>query len=320
MLLVAVFPLAFLAGTATDALVRSGWDSPARRRLGRAVLGVGLLAAVPSLVSAAAAYRSAPERPVWALFVTSWAVVAAAVPVVAWLAVGGRGSAALRTGCWAVVLLAELVAPTATFPEVRTREAIYPRSAIVKFLADHVEPGGSRVMDRDTGAAVGERLAVLGIGSPEALAYRLETPRGFNPLDVRHYREFVGYVVDIDAPVRGLDPVAQPILPNFVITNRGLFDLLNVRYLVCPADYPVESGPWRRVADDPAPPLVPAIPPGPPPHLPPHVVYENLSVLPRAFVVPGAAAMPAGRQPAPLKSHHPAAPALLATHDPAPPG
>jgi hypothetical protein len=306
MLLVAAFPLALLAGTATDALVRCGWDAGGRRVVRRFFLGVVLFAVLPSLLCVGVMVQREPGRPVWGLFVAYWAVVVATLPVVVWLCLPGHsGAARLRTRCWVVVLLAELVAPVATLPGVRPQAAIYPRSGIVGFLSERAKPGEWRVMDWDTGGGIADKLAVLGVGSPEALVYRLETPRGYNPLDVRHYREFIGYIAGLGAEVRGLDDVAQPILPNFRVANRGPFDLLNVRYFVCDKDAmwtPLDQTTWRPLARELSPPLVPAIPPNPPPGLPESGVFENLSVRPRAFVVPEARPMPAGHEAAALQT------------------
>jgi hypothetical protein len=298
MLLVATFPLALLAGATTDALVGSCWSADGRRVVRRTLVGVVLLVVLPSLVwvGVSAARRDASDS-LWGSFAVYWAVVAATLPVVVCLLLPrGPGTPRLRTRCWLIVLFVELVAPVAALPEVRPQEKIYPPSITTRYLTTRVKTGESRVMDRDVGGGIGDKLALLGVGAPAALIHRLETPRGYNPLDVRHYREFVGYVVGIEGPLRGMDPLAQPILPNFEITHRGLYDLLNVRYVVTPADQRLDPQTWRPFLPDPAAPLVPAIPPNPPPHLPLHLLYENPTARPRAFVVPEARPMPVGRE------------------------
>jgi hypothetical protein len=317
MLLVAALPLALLAGTATDALVRSEWSADGRRVFRRIFFGVWLFAVLPSLTCVGVTVQQNPGRPVWVWFIAHWAVVAVTVPVVVWLGLpGGPGGARLRTRCWLVVLLAELVAPVAALPQVRPQDAIYPRSLVVRYLMPLARPGEWRVMDWDTGSGMADKLAVLGVGAPEALVYRLETPRGYNPLDVRHYREFIGHIVGLDGQVRGLDDVAQPILPNFHVANRALFDLLNGRYFVCDKDArqtPVDQTTWRLLGRDPEPPLVPAIPPSPPPCMPESYLFENVSVRPRAFVVPEARPMPAGHEGEALRACDFARTVLLST-------
>ena len=298
MLLVAAFPLALLAGATTDALVRTGWPAVGRRVVRRFLLGVVLFAVAPSLLCLGAVLaRREAQGPVWPPFVVYWAVVAATLSVVLWLLLPtGQGVARVRTRCWAGVLLAELVAPVAALPAVRPQAKIYPPSRTSHFLTRQARPGVWRVMDRDVGSGIANKLSVFGVGSPAALIYRLETPRGYNPLDVRHYREFVGHIIGLEAPVRGMDPVAQPIIPNFEVTHRGLFDLLNVRYFSTPAPQELDERAWTRIAQEPEPPLIPAIPPNPPAHLPPYFLFDNTTVRPRAFVVPEARPMPAGRE------------------------
>jgi hypothetical protein len=203
-------------------------------------------------------------------------------------------------------------------PEVRPQSDIYPPSDAVRFLVDRAKPGEARVLDWDTGAGA-EKVSVLGTGSPLALVYGVESARGYNPLDVRHYREFLGFVVGDPSPVRGNSPLAQQVVPNFEVGNRPLFDLLNVRYAVYPAAYPVDRATWRPVAEDPGPPAVPPLPPRSWPRLPPHVVYENPGARQRVFVVPEATAMPAGRELDALKACDFTRTVLLTTADPLPP-
>lgn len=314
MLLIATFPLAVLAGTTTDAMIRTGWNADSRRALGRALLVVGLAAVLPTGLGLVMASRQAPDRPVWGSFVAYWVVVAISVPVLVWLVAAKNLNPRVRTGCWLVVLLAELLAPTVAFPAVRPQSEIYPESTLVHYLAEHTRPGEARVMDVDVGGGESDKLAVLGVGSPLALVDGIETVRGYNPLDIRHYREFIAFVVNDPSPVLGLSPVAQPIIPNFEIVNRALFDLMNVRYIVTAAAHPTGALAW-----DPSPPLVPAIPPAPPPHLPPFAVYGHHSAFPRAFVVPEAAPMPQGKELDALKTCDFRQTVLLTTAEPLPP-
>lgn len=303
MLLVATLPLAYLAGTTTDALVRRGWTPADRRVVGRWILGVVLFAVIPSLTCLTVTTLSPQGRPIWAPFVVYWAVVAGTIPVAVWLCLpSSQGNPVARTTCWVGVLVAELVAPIITLPEVRPYSAIYPRSKIVRFLAARMKPGESRVMDWDMGGGEADKLAILGVGAPEALIDRLETSRGYNPLDVRYYREFLNFTIGRDTAVFALSDIAQPMIPNFEIANRSLFDLLNVRYFVCAAECSVDSRSWQGLVFEEEPPLVPAIPPDPPPHLPRQIVYENRNpaAARRTWVVPEAAQMPAGGELAAL--------------------
>jgi hypothetical protein len=129
MLLVATFPLAFLAGTTTDALVRRGWGAAERRVIGRWLLCLVLFAVIPSLTCLAAIRQLPQGRSIWLPFVVYWAVVAGTLPVALWLFLpGGRGGPTARTACWLGLLVAELLAPIAALPDSRPQSTIYPQS------------------------------------------------------------------------------------------------------------------------------------------------------------------------------------------------
>jgi hypothetical protein len=217
------------------------------------------------------------------------------------------------------------------FPATRPQIDIYPNSGLVSFLKAKAVLGEHRVIDIDNGSDPHDRYAPLGGGSPMPVVAGFETVRGYNPLDVRHYREFIGFVVNDDDPVLSLSPVAQPIIPNFPRTNRTLFDLLSVRYLACFPEYQtnedLQSDPahqlkpptWKKVKEEPGTAAVPALPPDRPNPLPPSLVFENVQAMPRAFVVPGAATMPVGGELAALKANDFHRTVLLTTSDPLPP-
>lgn len=206
MLVVATFPLAFLAGVSTDALARGAWAADAVTLLRRRTLLVLALAAVPALSCAAVGLANPTGSGVWGPFVSYWAVTALVLPFALGLV---PGPAAVRTLGWVAAVAAELVAGTATLPAVRPQSGIYPPSGTLGFVLDRLEPGTGRAMDWDMGTGPGDRLAVFGVGSPQALLAPFETPRGYNPLDVRHYREFMGFIAGQSGPVLGLSPVAS---------------------------------------------------------------------------------------------------------------
>ncbi len=332
MLLIAAFPIAYLAGTATDSLIASGWAAIPNRALSRSVLLVLLFAAVPSVSCVALSLQQSPA-PLWPEFVTYWVCIGLSLPAIAAVTFARNLNPRTRTGLWLGVLLIELLVPTFRFVEVRPQSEIYPESDLVKFLEKNAEPGSGRVIDMDVGSGPHDRLSPLGGGSPLALVYRTETPRGYNPLDVRHYREFINFAVDRDEQVLGLNPVAQPIIPNFPRTNPTLFDLLNVRYLVCFEEYTsnpeLQADPghrlgasgWKFAAQFPRPPAIPALPPNRSDPLPRLLVMENqrFATHPRAFVVPRAKPMLAGRELEALKATDFSTTVLLTADVPLPP-
>ena len=133
------------------------------------------------------------------------------------------------------------------------------------------------------------------------MVYRVPTPRGYNPLDVRHYREFLAFVVNDDRPIRGNDPYTQQVIPNFEVGNPQLFRLFAVTHRVAPATAPPLPGEWKPLLVDPAPPAPPPLMPNSPATLPPHTLSVAANPQPRAWIVPHAEPMPAGGELAALK-------------------
>src|SRR5262249_1614438 len=157
--------------------------------------------------------------------------------------------------------------------------------ACVAWLAQETGTAG-RILDVDSG----DETSPLGRGTPLALLHRLETVRGYNPLDVRRYKEYLQRIARDDAPLRPFQhPCTVPLVGDFPIENRALLDLLGVRYLLQPRDIPMDQPGWRKVYDDPAPAAFDVVVGGRR-TLAPHCVYENAQSLPRAFVVPRALA------------------------------
>jgi hypothetical protein len=183
------------------------------------------------------------------------------------------------------VLLVDLLAPIAIFPAVKPRADLYPTSPAMEYLCAQPQP--VRVLDWDIGSVDG-RASFLGIGAPQSMVYEVGTPRGYNPLDVRHYREFLAFVVNDAGPVRGNSPYTQQVIPNFEVGNPELFRLLAVTHRVVPDDTPPMPGVWRPLLVDPAPPAVPPLFPASPNPLPRHTLTEATNPRPRAWIVPHA--------------------------------
>jgi hypothetical protein len=279
MLLLAAFPLAFLAGVTTDAAVRSGWSLDARAALARGFRRVVLFVGLPTILGLWLASGTT-----WWAFVAYWgAVVLALVPFIRLLQ--NPTTARTRTALWLVVLAVDLLAPIALLPAVRPQAELYPTSPLLEALK--VSPQPMRVLDWDTGPENGN-ASFLGIGAPQALVHGLATPRGYNPLDVRHYREFIAFVVDDPAPVRGNSPYTQQVLPNFEVGNPTLFRLLAVTHDVTPTDAPHPPGEWRVREVDRAPPAPPPLLPESPDPLPPHALAEPAHPPERVWIVPRA--------------------------------
>src|SRR5262249_24978345 len=102
---------------------------------------------------------------------------------------------------------------------------------------------------------------------------------------------YLRMVSDSDLPT-----TPSEVVDGFPIVHRRLVDLLGVRYLLAPRDdVPLEPK-WHVAFEDPVRRL--AYHYNYPHHgmefLSPYTVYENQTVMPRAFMVPTATPMPAG--------------------------
>lgn len=295
MLLVAAFPLAFLAGVTTDAVTRAAWSLDARAALARGFRRVALFVGIPTIIGLWFATGAA-----WWAFVAYWAaVVVVLVPFVRLLQ-NQTSSVRARTALWLGVLLVDLVAPIALFPAVKPQADLYPSSPAMDYFTSRPQPELVRVLDWDTGGE-NAQASFLGVGAAQSMVHRVGTPRGYNPLDVRPYREFLAFVVDDPRPVRGNSPYTQQVIPNFEVGNPELFRLLAVTHRVTPADAAPMQGAWEPRLVDPAPPAPPPLLPASPNPLPPHTLTEAANPRPRAWIVPRAEQMPTGNELLALK-------------------
>jgi hypothetical protein len=194
---------------------------------------------------------------------------------------------------WAGLLLLDLWALTLPLVAVRPEDDVLRPSACVEFLGRHRTEG--RVLDDDyfdrDGIWIG---SPLGQGAPLALVERLESVRGYNPLDVFRYREYLQFCADEDNPLRALEGVyTYPVLGYFPFVNRSLLDLLGVRYRLLPSNELLPDKGWQPVTQDAEPHGYNISSRGGLQTLPPYTVYENQQALPRAFLVPRAQPLPA---------------------------
>jgi hypothetical protein len=287
MLIVATLPMAYLAGVATEALFCQAKVRSETSRLARAVL-TRLTVATALLVGGFAVRMMIEGIPLRREIY--WASLPVTMPLAFWL-VGPRNRMAPRhaVALWAGLLLADLWAFGLPLVDVRPEAEVYPISGCLEALPLGA-PGQARVLDRDA-----PQLAAgtpLGAGAPLAMVTGLEPLRGYNPLDVRRYKEYLQFIAGQEKELYPLESTfTYPVIGNFPIVHKQLLDLLGTAYLVQPEAMPVEGGSWRCVFEDAAPRGFDFISGGTR-RLPPYVVYENPDAFPRAFVVPEAAPLP----------------------------
>lgn len=288
-MLLAPFPIAVLAAMTTDRLMRSEWA--VRERL--PVLGT--LAMLVALALGFVAWREtdaanvvadwldSEARPYPALLILALALLAVV------LGVPGIPPK-VRLAGWLALLAVDLIAAGVPRIHVREFEKIYPPSPTSDFLRDRVRLGEARVLDWDTPTPAGVGAA-LGIGSQNAPVHGLETPRGFNPLDIRGYRQLLATIQGDATPVFGFSPTANPTVPNLNANHLAPFRLLGVRYAVCTTDVPLDPSVWKPIATEATPTslnhnvggwLI----------LPEHRVYEDANAMPRLALVPHAEPLP----------------------------
>ncbi|HEX5273239.1 MAG TPA: hypothetical protein VFW33_22235, partial [Gemmataceae bacterium] len=284
MLMFAALPISLLAGTTTEELFAAP-PAPRWRRLALVVIGLLLLGV--GLHALALHFRGDAL-----VFRPYWAALAVIIPAALWLP-GRLSKPGPWRVAWVLALLLDLWALALPLVEVRPESEVYAPTATVDYLAGHAARG--RVLDRDAPAnpkAPTLSDSVKGdtpLGFAQPLLRHVEAVRGLNPFDVRRYTKYMQFIADRDAPVDASGGVV-----NFEVKNRALLDLLGTRYLVQPSAIAPEGGGWEEVARDPAPVAFGNVAGGMQ-TLPPYTTYENNQALPRAFVVPEAAALPASR-------------------------
>ncbi|MBP3954543.1 hypothetical protein J8F10_04505 [Gemmata sp. G18] len=121
MLLVAAFPLAFLAGATTHALTQSTWSLETRSALARGFRRVVIFVGVPAIVGM---WFAAGQ--VWWAFIAYWTTAVLVLPLFIRVLQNQTVRVRTRTGLWLAVLLADLVAPIAVLPAVKPRAELNP--------------------------------------------------------------------------------------------------------------------------------------------------------------------------------------------------
>jgi hypothetical protein len=279
------FPVALLAGHATDVLFTEGKRLREAAPLARRVL-VRLLVALAILV-VGYVLRSWGEGRVLRGHVY-WVSLALTVPTVFFLLTRGQALGRRAVWVWAGLLLVDSWALVAPLVQTRPETELYEPPACVAWLKTQTL-GTGRVLDI---GATDEEFP-LGGGAPLARIHRLESLRGYNPLDYRRYKQFLHFAGGGTEPLTAMQgPLSFPVLGNFPIANKKLLDLLNTRWLLLPAAEPAPPGWGTPILVDPAPKTFNFLAGGTP-VLPPYALYENPTALPRAFIVFGAAAVPA---------------------------
>jgi hypothetical protein len=286
MFVIVALPVAYLVGVSVNALVSDPDIDRDRRQQACFVLAtltvvVGLLVGMWAQVlhGEGFALRLHPY----------WLSLALTLPAAFWLLARPMRGPALA-GAWIVVLLIDLWALTFPYVDVRPMAEIFPVSESVRLLAERADEH-ARVLDTDVDPDGRDICSPLGRGAPMALWLGLEPLRGYSPLDILRFKEFLNFVGDRDEPLVPLsDDLTFPVLRNFPVENWSLLDLLGTRYLLQPSTDKAPEG-WTKLLEDRQARAFDSTTGGIR-QLEPYTLYENPRALPRAFVVFEAEALP----------------------------
>jgi Bacterial membrane protein YfhO len=290
MLMFLALPIALLAGRSTQVLLTESPVFLAARECFRRVL-FSVLCAGLILAGHAAATDDRAWQPAY------WTVLLLAVTGALWLF---REQCPLSPRAWAMawfaILLADSWGLTWSRVAVRPVNELYAPSACVRYLAAAKERAPHerwRVLDR--GLPGQPSSAPLGAALPMCADAELEPVLGYNPFDLRRYKEFLQFIMDEDGPIRPRHGIfGYPIVQGFPVRNKSLLDLLGTRYLLEPVDEalhfsaagePGINESWQSVGPEDPHPAVYSFLAGGMQQLPPYRIYGNLQAFPRAFLV-----------------------------------
>ncbi|MCS6851005.1 MAG: YfhO family protein [Gemmataceae bacterium] len=294
MMIVVGLPVALLAGRTVQAVgngVTTGQLSLCRHGLARVVIAAGILNGGFAL---RLFLQGAPIRwhPYWASLVLT---IPAAYVLFSPRAEGWRRRAL------PMVLLVDLLALTWPAVQVYPEAEVLAPTEIVSFLQRLPPAQRGRVLDFHP---LGHDYnSPLGTGAHLALRYRLEPVRGYNSFDILAYKEYLAAIAGHTGPLRPFESdLTFPDVGNVPVVRKPLLDQLGVRYLVQPESEPAPSD-CRKVFEERSPAAYDFSRGGRQP-LPPYVVYENLTALPRAFVVADLGPAAGGPAALPLLPRH----------------
>lgn len=290
MLIVVALPMSLLAGAATSRLFAGGLSAPQRKLAAAAVLSA---LAVALLLVSLDFVINRPRAERFVLHAYWRYAPPLLVVLVGWLLLRPRPESFVwRTG-WIGLLLADLLLLNMPLVAVRRPDDVLAPPACVQWLVQNT-PQYQRVFDRDFPGEASQATSPL--GPSQAILQRLHTIRGYNPLDVRHYRRFLDLVAG-----KGDRPLELQLgFGSIPIVHKPMLDMVGLRYLMQPdrLRYHPDKEPdvsrdprWKRVYRDPRPQAYVFTGSGLV-QVPPHVIYENIEPLPRAFVVPQAGLLP----------------------------
>ncbi|MFO0936822.1 MAG: YfhO family protein [Gemmataceae bacterium] len=284
-------PLSLLVGSATQILFAES-ESAAESRFSFAMmmLRIALFLMIPLGFYAFTLYRGGTEFRLSAY----WPWLVLAIPAMVWVIQKPRSR--LTYGLWCLILLGDLWVMAFPWTTVIPEKTIYQPSECVSFLKARTQEHG-RVLDQCPKPFAENPTCITPLWPNLGMINGIETVRGYNPLDILRYKQFLSLIEDRKEQLKAVVGLTEPVPTCIVVRNQSFADLLGVRYLLLPDNVPLsEVVPdpeaqknWVRIFTDEHPQaycfstsylsetrII---------SLPTYFVYENQQVLPRAFVV-----------------------------------
>jgi hypothetical protein len=159
-------------------------------------------------------------------------ILAAVLPVVAWrMATSAKSAGSLILASWLVI---DGLVMNWSLPQ--SHSDVYNDDLPPWMQKVASAPGNRvRVLDADFPQLL-DSVVALGSGAPLALIAGVDAVRGYSPLDVLRYREYLQFMAGSDQPLRALDSTfTYPVIGRFHVANSSLLHLLGVRYVIVPS-------------------------------------------------------------------------------------
>jgi hypothetical protein len=309
MLILLSFPVAMLAGRATQLLLdptESPRTMPLCRRLLIWTATFGLFLAVTAAWvdyrawSGSQSQSNDPTPLAWLGIVSPtakayWLLLPVTASIAYWALGAHRAVRRPRwAAAWLGLLLVDLWSLNAFHVSVQSEAELYAPSQCVRYL---IEAKRQAPQDRwrvlDPGLPGKPADAPLGAALPLLGEVQLEPVLGYNSFDLRRYKEFLQFTYGEDRPIVPRDGIfGYPIIADFAIKEKSLADLLGIRYLLRPVAElaaPEHTGDvtnqWQTVSGADCSPRAYSFLSGGIRILPPYAIVHNRSALPRAFKV-----------------------------------
>lgn len=286
MVIILGLPLALFAGSVTQSLLDGALADPRRKsRCLYTALSVGVVGLALAAFDGRLMLTLNPQVPLHPYWGFGLPLIFALVLL--YLLARCRPDSTAWRRMWYGLLVADVLSLSFPLVAVKPEEEIYRPSEAVEYLIK--QAGTARVLDRDEAKDMPETTSPLCTYQP--LLHHIHTLRGYNPLDVARYQQYLDFIEN-----KHQQREMRLGVTAFPIVNHNLLDLTGVRFLLQPSeknflpDEPLNADKdprWRKVLEDERPQAYVFTGRGIS-RVRPYTLYERTEPLPRAFIVPRA--------------------------------